>query len=246
MNTSPGEQIMLENGYSFLIVDGKCNYWAYPKGQTENSGHWNDTATGKLTAEQETSLKQDLSINDWHRWNQQTSAQDQASDMSTATFWTPTAVFHCNGTCGTASEREIQTNTRKTMQTLANIGESLTGPMRVTAVIVTDDMINQNSPPPFQPAPPEIDFPKHAISQETASQHCTDKTFEVSGPAATKLRQYREEFRTNQHGNFPTRPYLPLQTEDGTQYHVYARDSLPHEDANGLLQLEGLYARVCP
>src|SRR5690554_7947919 len=109
--TMPNHRVLVENGSTFLYLDGQCRYWVFPR---ENDGPstsmWSDVVSGKLTEDQEAQLKRDLAVIQWQRWHQTTFHASGVFDAGTATFWTPTAAFQCTGECGSKLRNSIQTN----------------------------------------------------------------------------------------------------------------------------------------
>ncbi|AWV88283.1 hypothetical protein [Bradymonas sediminis] len=233
---------MVENGYSFLYLDGQCRYWAFPREYDGSSDSiWSDVVTGKLTPGQEAKLKDDLSVIQWQAWDQKHFHEPGLFDAGTATFWTPMAMFQCSGDCGSNLREEIYTNTRTWIRTLAEQGDPVEGAVRVAAIIMPDEAL----PNPLQPVPEDIDLREHAVSFGDAYNICFGDGILVTGDVADTLRRYRREYYGGKYGNFDYR-YLPLEAADGQKYMVYVRDTTPPEGDNGLVQLEGISTSICP
>jgi len=245
--TMPNHRVLVENGYTFLYLDGQCRYWVFPR---ENDGPstsmWSDVVSGKLTEDQEAQLKRDLAVIQWQRWHQTTFHASGVFDAGTATFWTPTAAFQCTGECGSKLRNSIQTNIGTWIRTLAEQGDPVYGAMRVAAVIMPDSILRQNRPHPVQAAPAglSLSLKEHAVSEAEATFLCNGDGFLVTGDAAETLRRYRREYYNREYGDF-WYVYLPIKDEDGTMYMVYARDTIPLEDDRGLVQLEGVPRSFC-
>ncbi len=244
---TPGEQVMAENGYDFLYLDGTCRYWVFPRKDYESSDDiWEDVVTGTLSAQQEQDLKTDLHVGEWHQWNKQTFVQRGTFDMSTETFWIPTAAFQCEGDCGSKRRRRIESNVRSWIRTLAEQGTSVNGPLRVVAVEMPQEWLDQDRSYPVQPAPSGLDIESNATSYAEARHMCYGQGFEVSNASVEILRKYRRDYRSGTYGDFWSYRYLPLKDTNGQIYMVYLRDSIPLEDADGLVELEGVPEQRCP
>ncbi|AWV88286.1 hypothetical protein [Bradymonas sediminis] len=240
---SPGHKLMSENGSSFLYVDGQCRYWAFPReddGVSDNT--WSEVATGELSAEQEAELKDELSVVEWQRWDQEGFQENPANDGGAATFWMPNTTFSCSGGCGSGERNEIHQNVRSWMGKLAKRGEPVRSDVRILAEVVPESVLRQNREHPVQPAPAGLDLGAHAF--EAGDHYCAGNGVLVSGEAANTLRRYRREYAHGEHGAF-WYSYLPIEAVDGQQYMVYMRDTTPLEAANGLVKLDGIRAEFC-
>lgn len=242
-NVAPGRKLMSDNGYSFLYLDGQCRYWAFPRGDDGTSDSvWSEVVTGVLSAEQEEQLKEEISVVDWQRWDQETFREDSLSDGATALFWTPDAVFSCYGDCQNGARNDIRSNVRSWIEKLAEQGEPVDGEVRVLAVTMPESVVNQDRPHPVQPAPAGLDLGAHAFDE--GEHYCVGDGVLVSGEAAEALRRYRREYTHGEHGDF-WYSYLPIEADDGKQYMVYMRDVMPIEDSDGIVQLAGESTGAC-
>lgn len=229
-----GHQVLVENGFEHLFVDGECKYWV--KGSaTESSDAWAPIRTGMIDAGELADLEATLH---WPEWAAQSGIHTEtgAADAATHLFHDPASMFGCVGRCEDAPSdiRRIKSGARDVLGRLWADPDSVNveGPGRVIVVELEPDL------PLVYPTilewPLERSPSALAISRAEAAELDYGRGVVLDREEATVMRRLRDEFRAGDYGTF--HDVMPFR-HDGIVYQVFFRDVVPYEGDDGLLRL---------
>ncbi len=224
-----GEAVLYDNGAYFVFVDGQCNYWA--KAPNER---WAETRTGVLDAETAARLGETLHLSAWDDLDGVWSGEG-VGDAPTLIFDDATNALVCVQLCDTPNVPDEVKAIREAFPMIATElwegGEPVGSALRVIAV-ATEGW----SHIPFVDWPlarPITDFERTNENIEAGQGLLEEDVASVRA-----LEELRASFLRGDHGGFYWSG-LPV-TSGGAYYYLYFRDTLPFEDANGIVPLTGL------
>lgn len=219
-----GAAVMYDNGSPFVFVDGQCNYWV------SGPQVWSETRTGVLDADTAAELGARLHFGAWPdlagEWN-----GSGVADAPTLIFDDSTRVVVCASLCGDASVpaavKAMRDELPVVAQELWDRGTAVESAVRAIAIPYEQ----------FQGIP-FVDWPlARPISDfvRTGSIESGEGILEDDPASVQALKDLRASFVRGDHGAFYWN-MLPV-TSGGAFYQLYLRDTLPFEDAQGLVPL---------
>jgi hypothetical protein len=231
-----GVPVLAQNGFVYLFVDGSCRYWVFGNANVGELGFWLATHTGVLTANEVADLTADLDVKSWSDRNEFAGA----CDGSNVTLWRPGAVMTLSQKCGaTPPPGVIGDLAKKATDSVIRLwdqGAPVDTPIRFQAIVGMPPELDDPKRPtttlnvalapvalPYQQASTTLDF-------NTPGVLLTDET------AVGEMRKRRDQVIAGDFllhgGDMRVLPVL----QDGTRYFVYFRDTIPFEDADGLIR----------
>lgn len=218
-------RVLAENGSVFLFVDDACNYWAYEQDFTTPAGLWTDVRTGQLTPDMLAAFNRELLVQPWSEF-----AEDYALGETSA-LWYGEHAFSCLTSCE-GEARVVADNAGAWVSRLYAAGTAADeGSMRVEVVR-------------YLGLPADYPFVEWTGTAELDTLVRTpEAAVEVGGRPllddsdSTTVRLLREPFRTGVHDTFSYQ-FLPI-SSGGQLFSVYARQTVPYEDAQGLIRGPG-------
>lgn len=227
--TGPGSAVLTENGYDFLVVDGKCHFWV----QREAFG---EVREGYLDEAQANEVLSSLQLDSWP-----TLAGRYASSLCDG----PAHRYRygmaeisilpvCNGQPGDAPVAWLRPAVRDLIVMLYSAGTQARDGVRYT-LVVNDEVEYPSTSEAFRNAPAwPLNTPASelAISSEAASSQRPGEARPASGAEAQCLQGLARAFREGTIGS-PIAGFAPT-VSGGRAFRVFIRDSVPFEDASGL------------
>gem|GEM_PF-5442959 len=221
-------RVFSENGSVFLFVDDACNYWAYERDFATPAGAWTDVRTGQLTPDALAAFNRDVLVQPWSEF-----ADDHALG-ELGGLWYGEHAFTCVRACE-GEARLVTDNAGEWVTRLYAAGAALEDrPMRVEVIR-------------YLGLPADYPFVEWTGTAELAGLVRTPEAVSdiggrplVDDSDSRILRLLREPFRTGVHGTFLYQ-FLPI-SSGGELFSVYARQTVPYEDALGLIRAPGASA----
>jgi hypothetical protein len=227
----PGSQVLSENGFLYLLVDGRCHYWAM-------QDTWSGVREGQLSEADEASLSSDLRLSDlgelqgdydrdvcdgtgmWLRFAEQrvrVSTGCKVVDTSAPVWWMQGVAF-------------------QHLSALFSKGQPVGGEVRY--VLVSADGAEWSSE--VTTAAAEWPLPQSpstlAMSLAQADQYQPGSSRAIAPPDADSLRNIRQRFVDT--GKLPlTGGFVPVKDTTGVIYQLFVRDTIPFESSTGLLNV---------
>lgn len=218
-------RVLAENGTSFLFIDGACGYWAYEPDYDSAAGMWTDVRHGRLSEAQLEGVNADLVERDWGAL---ADTDREVPREAGSSFWLRGWSSGCQGDC--AGERlEVVEASGEWIHRLYMAGEAFTdASLRVEAVADPGALDDPNI----------IDWGGIASLASLVRPEGNHELYGgravIDGADADLVRTILEPFRLGERGTFAAAA-LPLR-EGGEGYWLYARPSLPIDDADGLVR----------
>jgi hypothetical protein len=230
----PGEQVAVENGSSFLYVDGTCRYWVQTN---RHSLAWESSRSGVLDDAGQQRVLESLQYGRWAEWDGDWSPPNGADDAAPLILYQGPAgqpLIACRGMCmGDPVPADLQA-VAKGFEPLLDLlwtqAQDVQGPIRF---VVVSHPSTDNEVPLRWPLD-SLDPASIAISPQDASTMAygmgrVTSTEEEAGA----FRALRQEFRMTPNARFT--PHIPVQDAAGNRYRFHMRDALPLEDERGLI-----------
>lgn len=232
---SPLGAVVSENGAAYLFVDSACRYWVFQDDFyfTEGNslfgpGRWADVRTGRLTVEELAEFNRDVLVRPWSSYAEEGPV---VPGQYLHAHWYRSDVSACyyQG-CSSAALAHEET-TRAWLSRLNARGVPFTDlPIRADFIAV------------FEAFASPVEWTGEAVLAEVARTYAEAQR-EGGHPLLSEgdselVRQIREPYRTNVYGTFIDQ-YVPV-TSQGTLYSLYARQTIPYEDAQGLIRAPGV------
>ena len=216
-----GQQVMYDNGATFLFVDGTCT------AHVKTSELWGPTLKGPVS--DVTSLVGDLRVARWKEWAGV--YEGGATDGSTVLFEDGEVFIACTNGCTDVAQdiEELPDAAHAWIERLAMDAEAVSGPVRVSVV-----RYERGPEASALEWPLATDIDDLAVDEVDVDLEFGSGRL-IEGDDADILRSIREEYRAGEHGLLA--PYIPFRIDGDTQfsYWAYYRDVLPFEDPDGLV-----------
>ncbi|HEY4055413.1 MAG TPA: hypothetical protein VGM39_02355 [Kofleriaceae bacterium] len=221
-----GEDAMISDNGAYIFVDSQCHYWVSPTYYAQ------PTHTGTLTSEQAAQYGARLHVGAWDALSREWQGE-QASDSGQIIFDDSVHQVVCSGVCNAEFAPELpqpildMTDGLAIKDELWTAGVPAAGSLRALAYAsgpVAGDQVEVAWPL----ARPISDFLRADDAHGTGRGEgvLVDDSADLAA-----LRQLRAAL--------PTYDPTIRVTSGGVSYHVYVRDSLPFEGANGLVPFSG-------
>ena len=229
----PGSQVLSENGFNFLLVDGTCHFWARPD-------QWSDVREGDLTVEQADRLSGALRLAQWSEL--QGEYVDDLCDGPTREYRFDGAKIAVYASCGGGKNSEsvdsLLTASVLQLAMVYEAGAPVDGPVRLVLVAEAADQFwpmwwVENAARWTGSGDPRA----IALTYSQASSYEPGSSVLVMPPEADTLRSSRRSF-ADKNGFQLTGGFLPVLGPMDEKYEAFVRDSISIEDAQGLLHLE--------
>jgi hypothetical protein len=226
----PPSEVLYENGFTYLLVDGACHYWVL-------QDVYQEVREGDLSAPQAASLASDLRLGLW--------SSLPLTGSRAGCFDAPSAVLRFGddryvlpSACGptdAGAATALATRVRGYVEKLYGGGTAVTGPVRY--VLVSQDVDWGAAVQAQAKLWPLMDLATSvALTSAQAYMYQRGSARLASADAAASLRNLRNASATADVRAL-TGGYLPVVDEDGGRYQLYVRDAIPLETAQGLLPL---------
>ena len=227
----PGMHVMFENGSSFFYVDDSCHYWAKTPADA-----WSEVRTGVLTRTQELALAARLGSSNWDAWAGEQVPRDGISDANLLVLMPQMSIdsmIMCFGGCaGEPVPAGLQTAAAEVSVIAAELwasGAAVTGDVRY--FVVREEF---PVPVPYLDWPLALNVSDIATSELDAASGSWGRGRSATGPDAASLRALRSQYLSSTTPELV--PHIPVMDANGDRYKVFLRDSLPQEDASGLVR----------
>ena len=228
----PGAQVLYQNGFDFLVIDGECHFWVQTK-------IWDFVHIGTFEHADLPVLEERLGLAGW---------PPLAGTYSTGECDQPTRVYRLGGStilayggCGHDTfgpARVVQEAVQRSLQFIRDKGTPSDGPLRFVLVRyeapwLPTDLEFRNAPIwPLAASASEL-----SISERQASVFRPADTHVVVGGEAASLRELWTRFRAGQIGYWDqiadSGELVPVKDADGKLYALFLRDVIPLEDPQG-------------
>ncbi len=226
-----GEYVLYENGDEYLVVDGECQYWALQMNKPE--GAWSSVRTGYLTDEEAENLSRDVrygGLDELAGYYRQRGTYDYPRREITD----GRHVVACTGQeCASEKRESVLSKARSWLSKLYERGEPVETGLRVA--MFRPNSYNQSTVIRIVDMPSELEPYLDRVRPLGSFAGCRGDTFTVSEQAESTVRTLREPYRNEEYGDFWYR-YIPLKTEGEKWVQLYARDSIPPENDNGVIE----------
>jgi len=228
-DTEPGSQLVWENGSSYLRIDGQCRFWTF--GTSQGNSPLDDIRTGTLSAADADKIAADLRFGEWaglqgdhgRGFNGATAAM-LSNGVSEVVCWAL-----CTHPNAPAAMRDLFTKATTVLDRLSALGQPMTGPVRLALQNRQGDA--PDFPYPTVPWPLTRALTDFVIPFGIAK---AGSSFKVEGADADELRKLRRGHR-NSAALKSGVAFVPIKQGTGPLHSLYVRDTLPYEDATGLL-----------
>jgi hypothetical protein len=230
----PGSQVLSENGYDFLVVNGQCHFWV----QTKAFG---DVRTGTLEFSQSAKLSEALKLDTWSglEGTYQSSLCDGPWMLYRFAAHRMSVQPYCNGPNTAERIAWLREQTRSEIERLHAQGTPVDGPVRY--VLVIDEGMFPAGSDAYRNAPlwplatPAASL---AITVMEANHYSAGESHLVpAGPDAQSLRSIAADFRAGSIGR-EYYLFIPIRDAEGRYYQFFVRDSIPIENEQGLWRAE--------
>jgi hypothetical protein len=229
----PGSQVMYENGSPYLFVDGQCAFWV-------GKDLLQDVRGGTLTTAQADALSQALRLSDWNRYKGE--YYDDLCDGPVRRYRFGADEVAVYPTCtGPKTSQPVDWMLDAALSQVSAIYDAATpatGPVRYVLVAEPADV----SWPPAVTAlaadwPLAGDPAAMALTFEQAGAYQPGMSLSAQPPDADALRGLRRAFAAAGGGAY-SGGFVPVLGQNDGRYELFVRDSIPLEDAQGLLHLD--------
>jgi hypothetical protein len=229
-STEPGSQVVWENGAAFVRIDGHCRYWVF--GSSKDASPLDEIRSGVLSAAQARQIETDLRYAEWPRLRGDygngilfDARPDVLSDgQSDVVCWAL-----CSPDGPPAEMRDLFTKAMRLLDQLSASGQPASGPVRIAV------HNREASSPGFSYMvwnwPLKRPLNQFVIPFGIAR---AGSSFLVEGADADALRALRRMERTAAAVKSGI-VFIPLREGGGPLHAMYMRDTLPYEDATGLI-----------
>lgn len=229
----PGSQVLSENGFQFLLVEGSCRAWML-------TDRGSEIRTVQLAASDAELLARQLQVAEWG------SLQGQYTrDLCDGPGWllrfdrTRIALgSSCGGRDDSARVRGLEVAARDALAARYAAGAAIDGAVRFVLVAEAPDVVwpplvaSAAAPWPLATAPDTL-----AISILAAQDYQPGSSRSVTQPEADQLRALRRNFAARG-GPALSGGFIPVTGAGGSRYQLFVRDSIPLEDTRGLLHVD--------
>lgn len=229
----PGSQVMSENGFEFLLVEGSCRAWFLQKPSS-------DVRTVQLSADAAQALAADMHVADWAglRGDYVRNLCDGPSVVLRFGTTRITIDSACRGSDPAAAVLGLQDAARSSLSATYATAAPVDGPVRFVLVAEQPDVIWPTlvaaaaAPWPLAAAPETL-----ALSFDEALRYQPGSSRALDPPDADRLRELRRTFFAGGGGQL-SGGFIPVVGTGGARYQLFVRDSIPLEDAAGLLHVD--------
>jgi len=227
-----GSQVLSENGFNFLVVDGQCHYWARPDA-------YSDIREGQLANSEADVLTAKLRVADWDAL-----AGDYFDDLCDG----PTREYRfadqrinvfssCGGPTTSQAVDGLLAATLSQLQSLYDVGAPVAGSVRFVLTVQDGVAWSIGVKSLAVPWPLSSDPSTLTLTFEQANSYLPGSSQSAPPPDADALRSVRRSFTAA--GGLPlSGGFVPLLGSENKKYGLFARDSIPLEDGQGLLHLD--------
>jgi len=227
----PGSQVLSENGFNFLIVDGQCHFWARPDQDS-------DAREGDLSEERANRLSSTLKLSSWGKLRGDYT--DSLCDGPTREYRFADSKIAVYSTCGGGSSpvNWLLNPALSQLQAIYDTGTPVGGPVRFVlmaeqdGVVWSSSVINLAAHWPLASDPASV-----AWTFDQANNYQPGSSNSAAPPDADALRSIRRSFVTAGTTQW-TGGFVPILGPRDEQYEFFVRDSIGLEDAQGLLHLD--------
>lgn len=227
----PGSQVLSENGFNFLVVDGQCHYWVRDDVNSE-------IREGVLSAANAQRVSQTLRLAEW-----QSLAGSYVDNLCDG----PKREYRLSGTridvwsdCGGAETSGpvdwILDVANAEVARLYESSSAVKGAMRFVLVSGPENWLPWWVENAFR-WQTATDLSAIALTFDEASRYEAGASVLASSEGAEMLRAARRSFLAK-NGFQMTGGFLPVIDAANNRFELYARDVIPLEDAKGILHVE--------
>ena len=231
--TLPGSQVMSENGFQFLLVEGSCRAWFLQKPAQ-------DVHTVQLSAAAAETLAADMHLVDWAGL-QGEYVRNLCDGPSSLLRFGDTRISinsACGGSDPAAAVTGLEDAVRRSLSAAYATAEPVDGAVRFVLVAEQPDVIWPTlvaaaaAPWPLAVAPETL-----ALSFDEALRYQRGSSHALAQPDAGLLRELRRTFFAGGGGQ-QSGGFVPVLGTGGARYQLFVRDAIPLEDAAGLLHVD--------
>jgi hypothetical protein len=231
--TLPGSQVMSENGFQFLLVEGSCRAWFLQKPAL-------DVHTVQLSAAAAQTLAVDMHLVDWAGLRGEYVRNLCDGPSSLLRFGDARILIDsaCGGPDPAAAVTGLEDAVRRSLAAAYATAAPVDGPVRFVLVAEQPDVIWPTlvaaaaAPWPLAVAPETL-----ALSFDEALRYQPGSSRALAQPDAERLRELRRSFFAGGGGQL-SGGFIPVLGTGGARYQLFARDAIPLEDATGLLHVD--------
>ena len=231
----PGSQVMSENGFQFLLVEGSCRAWFLEDPAS-------DVRTVQLSADAAQALAADLHLGDWGglRGNYVRNLCDGPSSLLRFGATRILITSACGGAGNAAAVTGLEAAARRSLSAAYATAEPVGGSVRFVLVAQPPDVMwpplvaAAAAPWPLAVAPETL-----ALSFDAAQDYQPGSSHALAPPDAERLRELRRRFFAAGGGPL-SGGFIPVLGTAGARYQLFVRDTIPLEDATGLLHVDEL------
>lgn len=229
----PGKRVLSENGYEFLLIDGQCRYWAL-------KSQYSDVRYGELAVSEASELEGALRLSTWADLQGEYSVSLCDGTAPWLRFAEMRIRIHaaCGGPGNANPVIWLQDVVRGHLAQLYERGRAFEGPVRLVLVTEAADVA---WPPLVEQAKAtwaaSEDPARWATTVSEAQKYEPGSSRQVEGRDAQLLREVKRTFYEGGGVSY-TGGFVPIAGPRGERYQLYLRDSIPLEDATGLLHVD--------
>jgi hypothetical protein len=232
--TEPARQVLIENGFNFILVDGHCRFWVKP-----DESIFETVRTGVLDAETLAEFVADFRYDRWPDLNRVGAYGTSLPDGGSVIFVDPETSITCQTVCsGPSTPPDVEAmrlannawNAR-----LWSIGEAVTGDVRISVIESNRDPASL--PPLWTPPlwPLSTPIASVVVSEADIPALRFGDGVLMTGADAEALRAMRRHFLDS--GARRTGIGMLVHDDAGQLYEVNVRDTTPFEDERGLVAM---------
>lgn len=225
----PGENVLVENGFNYLIVTERCEFWSWNGTGTDRV--WASVSHGTLSEAQRLAIVSDLDLESWSALDEELFIEAGVHDAPT---WAMTHGEISWGTrCIDCDAKVIQAITwieKLHAQGTFMMPDTL---RLIVQRISPEDLAVFNKP--TTASPPGLDLDAVAHPYEHPPQECGQGVLIEDASLITQLLEIRARYTSGQMGGFWYQ-FIPLEDADGTIYKVHFRETTPFENTHGLVE----------
>jgi hypothetical protein len=229
----PGSQVMSENGFQFLLVEGTCRAWFLEDPAS-------DVRTAQLSAVAAQALAADMHLVDWEglRGEYVRNLCDGPGSLLRFGATRIAIISVCGGPDRADAVTWLEDAARRSLSAAYATAEPVDGSVRFVLVVEPSDVI---WPPHItaaaQPWPLAVAPETLALSIDAAHGYQPGSSRALAPPDAERLRELRRRFFAGGGGPL-TGGFIPVLGTAGARYQLFVRDAIPLEDATGLLHVD--------